>query len=120
MGLLVNAILMKILSIQPAWLFRSWLILCAMTSVICPLIVSWTLSLLERTKKAKARIRRELNAELQAKYDVMCRRAIEAEGKRDELARENVRLVGLLKEETSHSIDFAGRARTEIRAAGGK
>lgn len=116
--MILDAIFQRLLvaaSYNP-WRVMLWLLASfTFVGIVAPLFVSLALDLLARTKKAKARLRRDLNAELLAKYEAMCKRALEAEAEQARLSAENIRLVELVREEQSHSVDFATRARAQLR-----
>jgi hypothetical protein len=114
--MLVNAILMKILSADPWSLARGALITIAVIGVLASLAPAIFFQLIEFTPKAKARRKRDLNAKLLADYEKICARLVEASDERDRMIRENIRLAGLVAEQASHGIDYAGRARTVLRA----
>ena len=112
--MLVNAILERLLHNRPWDLFLGFLILCAIVGFVSSLLPALLFQLLALTPKAKARRKRDLNAELQRKYEGICSVAHELRQDNESLAAENVRLVGLLREEHSHNRDWDIRARREL------
>jgi hypothetical protein len=119
--MLIDAILQKILHLPPEYIFRGILFLIAIVGIIASLAPAVFFQLLELTPGAKKRRRRELNADLQRKYEGVCAELVEKSKAFELLAQDNTRLVGLLREEHSHNRDWDIRARRELderKAAG--
>jgi hypothetical protein len=117
-----DAILQRILHLPPETIFRGVLSVVFIAGMTGNMLVSAFFQILENTPRAKARKRRELNAELQRKYESACAELREALAERDAMAKENSRLIGLLREEHSHNRDWDIRTRRELdtmNASGG-
>jgi hypothetical protein len=114
--ILVDAILMKILHLPPLVLLRALCVTFVIVGALASLAPSAFFELMEHTRKGKARRRRDVNEELQAKYDAMCRRVVEAEAVATNVTKENIRLAGLLTEECVHDRDWTLRTRRELDA----
>jgi len=112
--MLIEAILQKILHNNPTTVLIFFLIVCAIVGFVSSLLPALFFQLLESTPKAKARKRRELNAELQRKYEGICAELVEARKDLDRSVKESMRLVGLLREEHSHNRDWDIRTRREL------
>jgi sensor histidine kinase regulating citrate/malate metabolism len=112
--MLIEAIFQKILHNSPGTILIFFLILCALVGFISSLLPALFFQLLESTPKAKARKRREINAELQRKYEGVCAELVETRRELDRSIKESMRLVGLLREEHSHNRDWDIRTRREL------
>lgn len=112
--MLFDAIFMKVLHLPTETIFRGVLVTFAIVGVVASFGPSFAFHFMEKTRKARARNKRELNAELQGKYDRVCRELREKSEAHDLLAQENSRLVELLREEVVHDRDWTVRTRREL------
>lgn len=99
--MLVDAILQKIYHLPPEVILRDFLVVCAIVGVAASFAPSLLFHFLEHTPKARARNKREMNAELLRKYDEAGRRLHEAHDRETLLRKENHELRRLIAAETN-------------------
>lgn len=114
--MLFDAIFQKVLHLPPEQIFRGMMFVAFLIGLIASFAPSVVFHLMELTPKAKALNRRELNADLQRKYEGVCAELAETKADRAFVVKENIRLTGLLREEHSHNKDWDIRARRELDA----
>ncbi len=100
--MLLNAIGMKILSLQPYTLYVGALVLCGALGLVASLLPAVVISLLERTRKARAIARGAITEEAQAKIEHWELRARRAEDENRQLRAWQRRAIGLLQEGRNH------------------
>lgn len=108
--MLFDAIFQLILHTPPLTIFVGMLILAAVVGFASSLIVPVFFQAMENTRAGKARRRRDVNADLQRRYEQTCAQLVEMTEAHDSAARENIRLVGLLREERNHNVSWDRRA----------
>src|SRR5258706_14648388 len=101
--MLINAILMKILSVQPWALAHGMLILLGVVSLGASLLPAVAITLLEQTRKARAIRRGEVTQEAQRQIDRWKLRALSAELENRALRAWKSRAQGLLEEARNHN-----------------
>lgn len=107
----IDELLNRILHNSPGELLGLFLLTCAIVGFVASLLPAIFFQLLEHTPKTKARNKRELNAELQHKYEIMCAMWAESQVEKARLKTENTNLLELLNEETTHNRDWDIRAK---------
>jgi len=112
--MLFDAILQRILHNDPRTLLTAAIVLCAAIGFASSLVVPLVVQLFDCLPGARARRRRDLNADLLRKYERACARIVEQNEYIDGICAENIRLVGLMREEQSHNRDWARRAGHEL------
>ena len=97
------------------WKGLGWLfLLCFVIGIAGSIVVPFFFQLLENSKWAKARRKRETNAELQRKYESVCAELIDERNARKLAEDVEGRVRELLREERKHNVDWDRRADKEL------
>jgi len=110
--MILNAILQRVLHVDPRRLFTAFLVLCAVIGFFAPIINGIVITI--RTRKSKVAFKRECNTELQAKYEKVCARLIEEQELNERVISENIRMAGLLGEGFAFEHNHNIRVRREL------
>jgi len=107
----VNPLGIPILTWHGLW----WLaLLCFVIGLAGSIVVPLFFQLLENSKWAKARRKRETNAELQRKYEQVCAQFVDERNARMLAEGAESRARALLREERKHNVDWDRRADLEL------
>lgn len=118
--MLLNAIGMKVLSLGPWVLFRGVLVAVVVLGLGASLLPAVVISLMERTRKARAILKGAITAEAKALIEAWELRARRAENEVKELRAWQARAVGLLQEGRNHDRNRNADASSLIAEAGGR
>ena len=109
-----DAILQKLLNMAMTDILWALCITFFSVGVAGSLVVPLFITILENTKRAKALRKKELNAELQRKYEQVCAELRDVRQEYDSIAAENIQMAALLREEQSHNKNWDLRAGHQL------
>lgn len=101
--MIFNAILMKVLSLQPYTLFWGLMVFALVLGLAAALLPALVITLLEQTRKARAIRKGAITEEAQAEIARWKLRALEAENTNKALIAWKRRATGLLEEARNHN-----------------